>query len=283
MLKGPWGIRVKLVVSLTVINLLATALFATLSYREARTQSLTDIDDTLCAAADGAMQAVAPIVVNEAELNPRTGPAFTSAYREAHATLERYAEAARLEFVWVIAVRPDDSAFEVVSNLSPEQQAARADPMEALLLNPYELPPVYLEAARTGERRTGSAVDDYGSFRSCIEPVANSSGNVILYGADMDITMVEDRLRRDLIVSIVNGVMVLVAGIAVVFLFSGQVARELEGVVKDANSVSRLRLGLPGPRKVSGTLEVDLLLWALDDMKKGLRAFSKFVPDAVIG
>ena len=75
-------------------------------------------------------------MVNEAELKERTEPVFTTAYRAAHAELEKYAETARLGFVWSIAVRPDDTAFEIVSNLSAEQQAARADPMEVLLLNP---------------------------------------------------------------------------------------------------------------------------------------------------
>lgn len=283
MLKRPWGIRTKLVVSLTAINLVGVGLFASLSYRAAESSSLADIDDILCAAADGAQQAVPPIVVNEAEVKERTEPAFTDAYRAAHAELERYAETARLEFVWVIAVRPDDTAFEVVSNLSPEQQAARADPMQALLLNPYDIPAVYLDAARTGARKTGSAVDEYGSFRSCIDPVPLSNGNVILYGADMDVTQVERRLREDLITNTVNGLLVLVGVVVIAVVFSNRMSAELGDVVRDANAISRLRLGAPGPRKVSRTLEVDLLYWAHDDMKKGLRAFSKYVPDAVIG
>ena len=270
-------------ISLTAINLAGTLVFAGLSYRAAETQSLNDIDDTLCAAADGAKQIVAPIIVNEAEQKQRTEPAFTDAYRTAHAELETYAETARLEFVWVIAVRPDDTAFEVVSNLSAEQQAARADPMEALLLNPYELPPVYLNAARNLARRTGSAVDEYGSFRSCIDPVKISNGNVILYGADMEITLIEQRLRAGLINSITNGLIVMVGVLVIAVLFSNRISGELRELVKDANAISRLRLGVPGPRRMSSTLEVDLLVWAQDDMKKGLRAFSKYVPDAVIG
>ena len=245
-LERPWGIRTKLVASLTAINLAGTLLFATLAYRAAEQQSLDDIDDTLCSAASGAQQIIAPIVVNEAELKERTEPAFTTAYRTAHAELEKYAETARLEFVWSIAVRPDETAFEVVSNLSAEQQAARSDPMDVLLLNPYKLPPVYLDAAKNMARRTGTAVDGYGSFRSCIEPVKISNGNVILYGADMEITLIADRLRKGLISNITNGLLVMIGVVLIAVVFSNRISNELRDLVKDANAISRLRLGVPG-------------------------------------
>ncbi|MBM3515622.1 MAG: hypothetical protein FJX59_18185 [Alphaproteobacteria bacterium] len=65
--KKLWGIRTKLVVSLTLMNMICVALFAGLSYRSAQSQSLTDIDDILCAAAAGGERSVSGIVATEAE------------------------------------------------------------------------------------------------------------------------------------------------------------------------------------------------------------------------
>ncbi len=123
---------------------------------------------------------------------------------------------------------------------------------------------MYLEAAKNVARRTGTAVDGYGSFRSCIEPVKISNGNVILYGADMEITLIVDRLRKGLINNITNGWVVMIAVVLIAVVFSDRISNELRDLVKDANAISRLRLGLAGPRKVSRTLEIDLLLWAQD-------------------
>lgn len=86
--------------------------------------NLASIDDTLCAAGEGVRSIVPSIILEQAEAAVRSEPTYTEKYREAHAALERYVNATRLVFVYAIGVRPDGTAFELVGNLSPEQQAA---------------------------------------------------------------------------------------------------------------------------------------------------------------
>jgi class 3 adenylate cyclase len=281
-LRPPWPIRLKLTTILAIMSMLGTGIFSAMSYQTEKASALAEIDDVLCAAAAGAQQTVPPILINQAEAPQRTEPQFTDAYRKAHDILERYVEAARLEFVWVIVARPDGTAYELISNLSPEQQAERADPLKVLLLNPYELPPVYLEAARTGEQRTGAAEDAYGSFRSCIMPMKASTGNMVLYGADMNISAVEARLSKALRTSATIGTFVLLGTLFFVWVFSANLVREVGAAVRQTQDVSHLKFAAEDKRRRSTTLEIDKLFGALHDMKSGLLAFSKYVPSAVI-
>jgi class 3 adenylate cyclase len=280
--RPPWPFRLKLSVILSSISIAGTILFAVLSYQASRDAALSDIDELLCAAAEGAQQIVPQIVITQAERQQRTEPEFTTAYREAQRELEEYAERARLEFVWSIAVRPDGTAYELVSNLSLQQQADRADPMQVLLLNPYDLPPVYAEAVKTGRQQTGSAKDSYGSFRSCILPVKSAAGEPVLFGADMEITTVEDQLFRGLATSFGIGGFVLLVTLIVIGYTSRNIARELLIAGAEAEAVRRLVfLGGKSARR-STTTEIDRLFNSIAEMKTGLKAFSKYVPTAVV-
>ncbi|MDX2225261.1 MAG: adenylate/guanylate cyclase domain-containing protein [Rhodospirillaceae bacterium] len=281
--RRPWKIRTKLVVMLGAINVLGTALFAGLAYTAASNRSLTDIDEALCAAADGAQQIVPSLIINDVDTVGRDTPAYVAAYRDAHRQLEQYAEAARVEFIYAIVVRPDGTAFELMGNLSPEQQAERADPLVDLFRKPYAPSPAMLTAARTMSTTIDAVEDSYGYFRSCLEPVRWSNGLVVMFGADLNITDVRARLRQDLIVNFGIGAIVMVLTLTFVLVFSRRIASELGDVVTDANRVSRLQLDTAAERRQSTTLEVDRLFAALHDMKAGLRAFSKYVPNAVIG
>ncbi|MDX2142461.1 MAG: adenylate/guanylate cyclase domain-containing protein [Rhodospirillaceae bacterium] len=280
--KPPWPIRLKLTTILALLSMLGTGIFSGVSYQTEKAGALADIDDVLCSAAAGAQQAVPPMLINEAEAPQRTEPQFTDAYRKTHDILERYVEAARLEFVWVIVARPDGTAYELISNLSPEQQADRADPLEDILLKPYELSPVMTRAAATGEQMIDVDDDDYGYFRSCIIPMKAATGNTVLYGADMNIAAVEARLNKTLRTSATIGAVVLFGTLIFVWFFSAKLTREVGAAVRQTEDVSHLRFAADDRRRRSTTLEIDKLFGALHDMKSGLLAFSKYVPSAVI-
>jgi class 3 adenylate cyclase len=279
----PWAIRRKLAWSLTAVNLIGTLVFSTLAYQASRQATLSDIDDILCAAAEGVRAIVPPIILDQAEDGERTEPLFTDTYHAAQEALERYVEAARLEFLYGIVIRKDGTAYELVSNLTPEQQAARADPLKDILLKPYDdLSPVMIEAAKTRQRRIDVAQDEYGYFRSCLVPVTSASGAVALFGADMEITEVNQRLLRDLITNVGIGFLVLVGTLFVIRVVSNSMSRDVSKVVTETEAVSRLSFMPDEARLNSSTLEVDQLFGALFDMKNGLRAFTKYVPTSVI-
>jgi adenylate cyclase len=278
----PWAIRRRLAWSLAAVNIFGTVVFSGLAYQASRQATLSDIDDILCAAAEGVRQIVPPIVIDQAEAEPRTEPLYSENYRRTHEAFERYVEAARLEYLYAIVMRPDGSAFELVSNLSIEQQADRADPMTEILLKPYELSPIMISATKTGARSIDVAEDEYGYFRSCIVPVTATNGNVVLYGSDMEISEVNQRLLRDLVTNVGIGLLVLTGTLFVIRMLSNSLTRDVRLVVRETEAVSRLEF-LPGEKKMnSNTLEVDQLFGALFDMKNGLKAFSKYVPTSVI-
>lgn len=283
LLKRPWAIRRRLAWSLAAVNIFGTVVFSTLAYQASRQATLSDIDDVLCAAAEGVRNAVPALIIDEAESEARTEPLYSETYYKAHEALERYAEAARLEYLYGIVVRPDGSAYELVSNLSPEQQRANADPMKEILLKPYEdVTPIMLDAAKTGHRSIDVAEDEYGYFRSCLAPVTSASGVTVLYGADMEISQVNQRLLRDLMTNIGIGILVLIGTLFVIRAVSNSMARDVRRVVTETEAVSRLSFMPDEKRMSSKTLEVDQLFGALFDMKNGLKAFSKYVPSSVI-
>jgi class 3 adenylate cyclase len=279
----PWAIRRRLAWSLAAVNIFGTLIFSTLAYQASRQSTLKDIDDILCAAAEGVRAIIPPIVIDQAEGVERTEPLYSTTYRSAHESLERYVEAARLEFLYAIVMRKDGTAYELVSNLTPEQQASRADPLKEILLKPYdELSPVMIEAARTGQRSIDVAEDEYGYFRSCLVPVTSARGTVTLFGADMEISEVNERLLQDLITNVGIGFLVLMGTLFVIRAVSNSMSRDVGKVVSETEAVSRLSFMPDEKRLTSTTLEVDQLFGALFDMKNGLRAFSKYVPNSVI-
>ena len=279
----PWAIRRRLAWSLAAVNILGTLAFSTLAYQASRQSTLSDIDDILCAAAEGVRAIIPPLVIDQAEDTERTEPLYSDTYRTAHDSLERYVAAARLEFLYAIVMRKDGTAFELVSNLTEEQRKAKADPLKDILLKPYDDPsPVMLEAARNHQRSIDVAEDEYGYFRSCLVPVASANGSVTLFGADMEISEVNERLLRDLFTNVGIGLFVLIGTLFVIRAVSNSMSRDVSKVVTETEAVSRLSFMPDEQRLTSKTLEVDQLFGALYDMKNGLKAFSKYVPNSVI-
>jgi len=289
-LKRPLALRRRLAWSLAVVNIIGTLLFSTLAYQASRQATLQNIDDTLCAAAEGVRNIVPPLLVEESQATARTEPAYTDTYRAAHKALEQYFSATRLQFLYAIAVSPGDgTAFELVSNLSPEQKAAGIDPLQELLRKPYTPSPGMLQTAKKKERFIDVARDEYGYFRSCLVPVPfpnaqpDGTGEIVaIFGADMEISDVNARLLRDLLTNIGIGFLVLVVTLFIVRAISNGIARDVRVVVDETEDVSRLNLKPEEQRRSSVFLEVDQLFGALFDMKTGLKAFSKYVPASVI-
>jgi class 3 adenylate cyclase len=281
--KRPWTLRRRLAWSLTAVNLLGGIVFLALSYQAARHDTLDSIDTILCNAAEATHTIVPPIILNEAEATTRTQPAFDEQYRAAQALLERYFAETHLVYLYVIGVRPaDGTAFEVISNLSPEQRARGMNPLKELLLKPYSPSDGMVAIARSGVRGIDVSIDEYGYFRSCYVPVTMPTGNVAIFGADMDVSDVDRKLYADLMTHGAITLIVLAVTLTVINVISRSVARDVGVAVAETEAVSRLDLKSGSARRRSAILEVDTLFQALFDMKNGLAAFSKFVPDAVI-
>ena len=289
LLRTPWALRSRLAWSLPAVNILGTLVFSTLTYEASRQSTLENIDDILCAAAEGVYNVVPALLVEEAEAETRTEPAYTDTYRQTHRALERYFAATKLNFLYAIGVRADGTAFELVSNLSPEQKKAGIDPLKDLLRKPYTPSPGMVAAAKARSRVIDVARDEYGYFRSCLVaipfPYAAHTGEgqlVGVFGADMEISDVNQRLLRDLLTNIGIGILVLIVTLTIIRAISNSVARDVRVVVSETEAVSRLNLAPEESRRRSAILEVDQLFGALFDMKTGLKAFSKYVPTSVI-
>ena len=280
--KKPRPLSRRLGVALLLVNLLGTGLFAGLAYRFERQDTLDGIDATLCEAAEGVRKIVPPLVVEQADADERTEPRFTTEYRKAHDFIERYIDATDLEFIYAIGMRADGSAYEISGNLTAAQLGDHADPMVEILRKPYELSPIMVQSVATSDAMIDVAQDEYGYFRSCVVPVTFASGKKVLFGADLEISAVNQRLLRSLLTNVGLGTIVLVATLIITLLFSNSIARDLEKVALEANAASRLAF-LPGEAKMdSPTLEIDQVFASIYTMKAGLQAFGKFVPDAVV-
>jgi class 3 adenylate cyclase len=281
--KRPWTLRRRLGWSLAAVNIVGTLVFAALAYQASRESTLENIDDILCAAAEGVRGITPPLLADRAEDPQRPEPEYSTAYQKAQDQLEHYIAQTGLEFLYSIVIRPDGTAYELVSNLSAAQRASGKPAIAILLRKPYENPsPGMLSAARTVQRTIDVSFDEYGHHRSCLVPVTTAMGQVVIYGADMEISAVNKRLLRDLITNIGVGLLVLIVMLAIVRSISNSMARDVRLVVEETEAVSRLSFMPDEKRRRSGTLEVDQLFGALYDMKNGLKAFSKYVPSAVV-
>jgi len=283
--KQPWALRRKLGWSLAVVNIIGTVLFSTLAYQASRQATLQNIDDLLCAAAEGVRGIVPPLVVSEAEAPQRSQPQYAETYRRTYHALESYFASTNLTFLYAIGVRPDSTAFEMVSNLSPEQKKAGLDPLTGLLLKPYKPSPGMVGAAKSGKRTIDIAQDEYGYFRSCLVPSTfpGASGPIVaIFGADMEVSNVNKRLLRDLITNLTLGFIILAITLIVVRAISNSVARDVRVVMQETEAISRLAFKPDETKLHSLILEVDQLFGALFDMKGGLKAFSKYVPTSVV-
>ena len=118
----------------------STRRYQTLAECEFTDVELALLADAAARVADGEHQAVAEAVVGDAlgRALEVPAPACTTDVPSSRCNWRwrLMCEAARLEYLYAIVVRPDGSAYELVSNLSVEQQAERADPMTAILLKP---------------------------------------------------------------------------------------------------------------------------------------------------
>jgi len=279
--RRPWTLRRRLGWSLAAVNIVGTLVFSTLAYQASRQTTLQNIDDILCAAAEGVRAITPPLLADHAEDAERPEQ-YPATYQRAQAQLEDYIARTGLEFLYSIVVRPDDSAYELVSNLTEEQKELGKPAIEILLRKPYGPSPGMLKAARTVERTIDVAFDEYGHHRSCLVPVTTAAGQVVLYGADLEISTVNQRLLRGLITNIGIGCLVLVVMLTIVRAISNSMARDVRLVVEETAAVSRLTFLPDDKRRNSSTLEVDQLFGALYDMKNGLKAFSKYVPSTVV-
>jgi adenylate cyclase len=280
--RRPWTLRRRLGWTLAAVNIIGTLTFSTLAYQASREATLGNIDDILCAAAEGARAIVPPMIPDQAEDKARSEPLYSDTYHAAQASLERYVAATNLVYIYSIVVRQDGTAYELVSNLSEEQRASGKDAMELILLNPYTPSPGMLKSAHTHVRQIDVAHDNYGYFRSCLVPVSTTGGRVTVFGADMEISDVNRRLLRDLLTNIGIGFLVLVVTLFIVRAISNNMAQDVRVVMNETEAVSRLAFATDERRMSSTTLEVDQLFGALYDMKNGLKAFTKFVPMSVI-
>ncbi len=116
--RRPWTLRRRLGWSLAAVNIMGTLVFSTLAYQASRQSTLDNIDDILCAAAEGVRAITPPLLADQAEDDARVEPQYSTAYQQAQAQLEDYIARTGLEFLYSIVVRKDGTAYELVSNLA---------------------------------------------------------------------------------------------------------------------------------------------------------------------
>jgi hypothetical protein len=233
--RRPWTLRRRLGWGLAAVNIIGILLFASLVYQASRQTTLSSIDQVLCAAAEAARLMVPPEISDQAELDARPEPQYTDTYHAAQMKLESYARETGLIYVYSIIVCPDDTAYELVSNLSEEQRASGKDAMEIILRNPYKPSKGMVNTARSGARQIDVAHDSYGYFRSCLVPVPTTGGRVTIFGADMEIGAVDRQLVCDLITNIGIGLLMLIVTLFFVRAISRSVARDVHVVVNETD------------------------------------------------
>lgn len=200
-----FGIRAKLLVALTIFNVIVTAVFTANQHRTERERILGGIESKLRAAATAL-----PLILPDGYLDRAVTPDAVSEgeYRTIVDRLNAYC--AENHLIYLYTYRFADGVFSCTSsNGTPEEMAeGKFTPY----FDPYlEAPPSIHEAWDANRPVTEIVTDRWGTVFTLFLPMETAAGTRYIAGADVDIAFVDTLLAGSLRRSLLVGALAFVA------------------------------------------------------------------------
>lgn len=124
--------------------------------------------------------------------------------------------------------------------------------------------------------------DQWGTWLSARAPILDGEGSVeAVLGMDISADEIKTRQLNILILVVLIALITAIVGVLVGIVVSRRISRPLLAIARDMEQIQRFELSSV-PLLPSSIAEVKIMETALENMKKGLRSFKKYVPADVV-
>ncbi len=204
-----FGLRPQLLLLLFVLNLVAAIAYSTMLYSVDRREIIAGIDEKLATSVH-AVREIIPAGYHRRIHDARSIP--PAEFDRIQGKLSRFADRSGLKYVYSY-MRFGSKIYTVATSATDkEMKEGRQVRFFAL----YDTAPRHLyRSFDDGKVRFDEYEDSFGSFRSIYMPVRSPDGRLHVIGADVDLAMLDDRLREALTSSILIGVAMFVLSMIV--------------------------------------------------------------------
>ncbi len=173
---------------------------------------------------------------------------------------------------YVYTLIEKDGAVRFVID-SPGEAEARAGAASASFLHPLTGPVDVVRSAFASGRTTfAEYADEYGEFRSVFVPFQTPRGRRYVLGVDLRLGDIQQRMRRNLLVPIVGGLVLLAASLTLAALSIRRVVRPLRRLADSAARIATGDLDTEVPQ-VATRDEVGALSRSFEDMRRSLKEY----------
>lgn len=203
-----FGLRFKIILGLTIFNILGTAIFAMNHYLAEKQSIIAGVEQKLAAAARALPDMLPPGYMDRAVTADAISP---EEYRKLVDQLSSYCNDTGLIYLYSYTYK-DGKFHTTSSNGTPEELA---DGSFAPYWDEYT-EPLLIEAWKQNSPRTGESNDEWGQTYFLFKPSITAQGTRFILGADIAISALYAKLDRSLRRSILIGFL----SFFLVFLFS---------------------------------------------------------------
>ncbi len=215
-----FGLRFKIILGLTVFNIMVTALFATNHYLESKRATISGIEQKLAAAARALPDMLPPGYLDRAG-NPDTFD--PQEFEQLVPQLSAYCKDVGLIYLYTYHLGIDGKFHSTANNATPEEMA---DSSYAKYWDVYEEPEM-TEAWQTGELRYGEVKDQFAHVYYLFHPFTTANGTRYIAGADIAIEALYARLDESLRNSILIGLVSFLVMFVISFLVGSRVSLKI--------------------------------------------------------
>jgi sigma-B regulation protein RsbU (phosphoserine phosphatase) len=266
------SLRWRILALILGLNVLLTTGFTWWGYRTERRLTMDDVDEDLLMGALVLRQ-----YLSDRKLSGEFHDAVFDGLRMSDEELFRtmrplYDLARERDYAYLYTLVEKDGAYRFVVD-SPGGAEVEAGAAGDSFLHPWEGPvDMVRQAAAAGRPTFAEYVDAYGEFRTVFVPFQTPRGRTYLLGVDVRLTDLHRRMRRNLLVPIVGGLVMLAVSLVLGALSIRRVVQPLRRLAAAAGRIATGDLDTEVPR-VAARDEVGDLSRAFEDMRRALKEY----------
>jgi serine phosphatase RsbU (regulator of sigma subunit) len=266
------SLRWRILSLVIALNLLLSAAFTWWGYRTERRLTMDDVNEDLLNGALVLRQYLSQYQLSS-EFHDLVFEGRTLDDDEFYRTMRPLYDLARehgLAYLYTLIEK--DGAIRFVID-SPGGTEVAAGTASHSFLHAYEKPPVALrEAFATGRTTFADYADEYGEFRAAFVPFQTPAGRRYVLGVDLQLTDIQDRLRRNLLPPLGAGLAVLALSLALAVLALRGVVRPLRRLADGAERIARGDLDAEVPQAPARD-EIGALSRSFENMRLALKEY----------
>lgn len=219
--KRKFGLKPQLLLLLFALNLIAATAYSITLYHIERMEILTGIDTQLITASN-AVREILPADYHQRISDEQSiSPAEFGALQQ---RLSNFANDSGLAYVYTYMRFGDEVRTVATSATRAEWQAGSQTRFFTL----YDTaPPELLQSFNDGRVRFDEYEDSFGLFRSVYKPIRADDGHIFVIGADVDLSVLNAKMRQALQLSIALGAVMFALSLAVGWLLVSRIVQPL--------------------------------------------------------